>query len=180
MLGDLIFGTLGAMDTMTNGLLSDAAAVGCAVVAEVIPATPATPEAIAAAVANVPAPDGFNLPSSLTARGAMLARLIDKTVKIESELPYHSDKYSECNYGSSVVNEYRGIGRIVNVKYDKAKSYGDTKVMEFVIIEVPVGDKDQYKDIRGDLVHKKFLVDRTQIISIVNLLDEGDSDGEEV
>ena len=177
MLGDIIFGTLGLMDDMTNGLLGDTAAVGCAVVAEMIPDTPATPEAIAAAVANVPAPDGFNLPSSLTARGAMLARLIDKTVKFESELPYQSDKYSECNYGSSVVNEYRGIGRIVNVKYDKAKKHSDTKVMEFVIIEIPVGDKDQYIDIRGDLVHKKFLVDRTQIVSIVNLL-EG-SDGED-
>ena len=167
MLGDIIFGTLGFADDMTNGLLSGTAAVGCAVVAEMIPDTPAAVNALA------PAPN-FVLPSSLTARGAMIARLIDKTVKFESLYPYRSkeDRHSSPNHTGFLV-DFEGIGRIVNVKYDRAKDDSNAKILEFVIIEMPEEEEDYYPEIEKGLTHKKFLVDRTQIISIVNLLDKG-------
>jgi len=174
MLGDLIFGTLGAMNTMTNGLLGDVTAVGCAVVAEMIPATPE------AATVNSPV-SNFVLPSSLSARGAMLARLIDKTVKFESELPRR--EYSDFDYdqgGSNYRhNKFAGIGRIVNVKYDKSSIHSDAKIMEFVIIEIPAEKKD-HCNVQDGLVHRKFLVDITQILSVVNLEEKSNEDGKKL
>ena len=167
MLGDIIYGFAGLADDISGGLLSDVAAVGCGVVAEMIPATP---KAIAACI---PAAPNFVLPSSLSARGAMLARLIDKTVEFESMYPfrYEKNRYEQPNFDHS-LNKFSDIGRVVNVKYDKSSDENNAKIMEFVVIEVLEREWDHYLKSRDGLVYKKFLVDHTQIVSIVNLLDE--------